>query len=525
MSINPLKAAQTIASNYQSYLSTTFRLQDQALQEQFLAKLSDTDRFIKGPLLEVTPAFKTGASIADLIKEGILAAEFASLSSELLPQNRPLYWHQEQAIRKLVSQGRNIVVCTGTGSGKTETFIIPILNHLLREKEQGTLGPGVRALLLYPMNALANDQLMRLRQLLKNCPDITFGRYTGETETKQAEAREKYCKIYQREPLPNELIAREQMWQSPPHILLTNYAMLEYLLLRPQDNVFFDGALARYWRFLVIDEAHIYSGARGIEIAMLLRRLKDRVVSGEQGKLQCIATSATLGSDRDNKQQIVDFARQLFGENFAWEEEDERKCDVVEAVRLPLVESYRSWGKPAPWIYGAWEALINQNLSLDELIPKMTRAGREAGIPGPELDRAAAAGRKDGWQTFLHEILAGDAYLLRLQQELQEKPRLLQELPGLLGLATPAALETVVSLVNLANQARPHKDSQALLPARFHFFVRALEGAYISLWPEKKLYLARRENVTVHGQEYRAFEIAVCRQCGALYLVGFQGKK
>ena len=84
--------------------------------------------------------------------------------------------------------------------------------------------------------------------------------------------------MYQREPLANELVSRQQMWASPPHILLTNYAMLEYLLLRPRDNVFFDGDFAINWRFLVIDEAHTYTGAKGIEMAMLLRRLKDRVV-------------------------------------------------------------------------------------------------------------------------------------------------------------------------------------------------------------------------------------------------------
>ena len=94
--------------------------------------------------------------------------------------DRPLYLHQEQAIRKITA-GRNVIVASGTGSGKTESFLLPILDALSAEQARGTLGPGVRALLLYPMNALANDQIKRLRQLLARAPHITFGRYVGDT--------------------------------------------------------------------------------------------------------------------------------------------------------------------------------------------------------------------------------------------------------------------------------------------------------------------------------------------------------
>ena len=142
----------------------------------------------------------------------------------------------------LFERRRNLIVATGTGSGKTESFLIPILNHLLCEEETGTLvQPGVRALLLYPMNALANDQLKRLRTLLENCPAITFGRYIGETRDTRAHALQQFREEWHAEPLPNELLARVEMQENPPHLLLTNYAMLEYLLLRPQDTSLFDG--------------------------------------------------------------------------------------------------------------------------------------------------------------------------------------------------------------------------------------------------------------------------------------------
>ena len=314
MALDPVKTTQVITQSYLDYLSTTFHLKQPDLQNQFHQSLSNPGGFVKGPILEATPPFENGSTIEELIQDGTLSERFRLLRSDALPLDRPLYLHQELAIRQAVRGDRNPVAATGTGSGKTETFLVPTLNPLFREEVGGTLGAGVRALLLYPMNALANDQTTRLRKLLKNYPRIQFGRYTGETERDYDKAEKKYLQMFKHRPYPNELIARRQMWDTPPHILLTNYAMLEYLLLRPDDNVFFDGQLADYWKFLVIDEAHTYTGAKGIEMAMLLRRLKDRVVAGEPGRLQCVLTSATLASGED-LQDVAEFAQQLVSEH------------------------------------------------------------------------------------------------------------------------------------------------------------------------------------------------------------------
>lgn len=526
MSINPVKATEAIEDNYRNYLSTTFHFQDPQLQQQLQEILREKGRFVKGPILEATPSFQTGASLADLVKEGLLSSEFCHLFTSALPADRQLYLHQEKAIRKLVTGKRNIVVSTGTGSGKTETFLIPVLDSLFKEVEKGTLGPGVRALLLYPMNALANDQLKRLRLLLAGYPRITFGRYTGETEKEYQKALDKYRRIIGQDPLENELISRDQMWQKPPHILLTNYAMLEYLLLRPVDNVFFDGTYAAQWRFLIIDEAHTYSGAKGIEMAMLLRRLKDRVAGGQKGKLQCIATSATLGGGKDSYPQIVEFAWRLFGEDFEWVEGDERCQDVVEATRLPLLTGSSGWGSPTPRVYQEWEEIIEQEQPLEETLVELRQSGQRAGVPEEELDRAIETGRKQGLQAFLDEVLRGDQALLSLQRELQQGPRLLLDLPPSLVLDNTAeAVEVVVSLVNLANQAKIEKEHQSLLPARYHVFVRAIEGAYVSLGQDKSLYLERHEVINKNGEEYRVFEVATCRQCGVVYLVGQRENK
>src|SRR4051812_17670801 len=148
-------------------------MNNNSIQKQFETLLSEKGKFVKGPYLEITNPYKQGCSLENLIDEGIISPFMTSLNQEEIPKDRPLYTHQEKAIRKAI-QKRNFIVATGTGSGKTESFVLPILNDLFREKEQGTLGPGVRALLIYPMNALANDQVKRLRTLLESTPEITF---------------------------------------------------------------------------------------------------------------------------------------------------------------------------------------------------------------------------------------------------------------------------------------------------------------------------------------------------------------
>jgi hypothetical protein len=519
VSIDPIKATEAINRRYLNYLATTFYLNDDQLRQAFHEELHRPGRFVKGPILEATPPFMEGATLQDFINDGILSGSFSKLESESLPLKRPLYRHQETAIRKIIAENRNVVVATGTGSGKTEIFIVPILNHLLRQKERGELGAGVRALLLYPMNALANDQLSRLRKLLHNCPEITFGRYTGETEDTQKAASDAYKKMFNEDPLPNELLSREQMRVTPPHILLTNYAMLEYLLLRPDDNVFFDGAYAGNWRFLVLDEAHTYAGAKGIEIAMLIRRLKDRVVKSEPGRLLCVATSATLGKGEEDYAGVALFAQRLFGETF-------KEKDVVGASRRQMAQDHRGWGRPDPQVYLDWQAIVEKNLTAEITLRHLLESGRKAGIPERLLDAAEAkSGGRHDIQCFLYEVLKGDHNLIILQKELEKQPRYLLEVAGEI-FPESAALDgyqagrLAAALVDLAVKARPGGEDQALLPARYHVFIRAIEGAYLSLAPQRQLFLARHEKVRQGAKEYQVAELATCTGCSAPYLVG-----
>ena len=278
---------------------------------------------LRVPYPEASRSFKTSLNARALAEEC-----FPSNSQGLLPAliEQKLYVHQERAIRQTHIDHQNVVVATGTASGKTECFLYPILFELHRQHLAGKLRePGVRALILYPMNALANDQRERLGNICaalgKANSDFmpTFGQYIGQTPRNSYDHR-RNAQGRQEERLPGELVFREEMRNTPPHILLTNYSMLEYLLIRPEDSSLFDVGRGRHWQFVVLDEAHQYRGTRGMEMGMLVRRLKQRLHDGgRQDPFLCIATSATLASGEgdEDKKAVAEFATELFGEPFS----------------------------------------------------------------------------------------------------------------------------------------------------------------------------------------------------------------
>ena len=315
---------EKICQRYENYLKTSFFFKKPELRASFQAALQEEGSLLKGPYSEPALGFETGSSARALAREA-----FPDESEDLLPAliDGPLYVHQERAVRATTHiDGRNVVVATGTASGKTESFLYPILFDLYRQHLAGELEePGVRAMILYPMNALANDQRARLGEILRSLQNeksgfaLTFGQYIGQTPENKRDKR-RNAATREEERLPGEIVFREEMRNRPPHILLTNYSMLEYLLIRPDDSLLFDGGRGAHWRFIVLDEAHQYRGARGMEMGMLIRRLKQRLRhGGRQDPFRCIATSATISSGRGekDKQVVAEFAEELFGEPFS----------------------------------------------------------------------------------------------------------------------------------------------------------------------------------------------------------------
>ena len=447
-SFDPLATSTLIVEGYRRYLKSLLAVRDPGIAAALDHEIAQS-RLTKGPLLEAAPPYQDGATLADLVAEGVLNPAFPGLTSPAVPLDRPLYLHQEQAIRK-ISMGRNVIVATGTGSGKTESFLLPILDALTAEQAAGTLGPGVRALLLYPMNALANDQIKRLREALAGAPHITFGRYVGDTPRTAREAAETFAVLNPGQPrLPNELLSRAEMRDSPPHLLLTNYAMLEYLLLRPADIELFEGVHGGHWRFIAVDEAHVYDGARAAELAMLLRRLRDRVTGGRP--LRCIATSATVGDDPG---AVTEFARRLFDAVFEWAPDDPSRQDLVRATTRVMPQG-PFWGPLDPASY----LFIARAADPDSEVLRLAEA---RGVPG----------YGDAVTTLAHERRIAD-----LRALLAARPRPFPELAAELFDPGIDREQALAALVTAGARVRDGSGT-AVLSARYHLFTRASEGAY-----------------------------------------------
>ena len=208
-----------------------------------------------------------------------------------------LYTHQLEAVKQ-VNAGKSIIVSSGTGSGKTECFLYPMLNQLLRTEDEKSLKePGVRVLMIYPMNALVKDQLKRIVELLKRQDLITVGMYTSQTPNSYDEGKLDPWAIdtsaggTANKPYKCMRASRKDIRQSPPHILITNYSMLEYMMLRSKDHAIFD---TNKLKAIVLDEAHLYTGNLANDINMLIRRTLLRM-NKEHGEIRFYATSATIG--------------------------------------------------------------------------------------------------------------------------------------------------------------------------------------------------------------------------------------
>ncbi|WP_369068359.1 DEAD/DEAH box helicase [Kineococcus terrestris] len=311
----PTVQAEDVRGSLLDYLTTTFALADEDARAALTDFLTDPESgLFKGPYVRLRLPFRP--------------ADEGWRESLDWYSGFPPYGHQAAAFHRLSSANLGpakpwplpTLVTTGTGSGKTEAFLIPILDHVLRAKRAGET--GTKAVVLYPMNALANDQAKRLTQLLTTDPGlagVTAALYTGQkggTRTKVT--------------VDGLITDRAVIRSDPPDILLTNYKMLDQLLLRADDASLWAKS-AHSLRYLVLDEFHTYDGAQGTDVSMLLRRLglalKSHWKDGDErltaedrqrplGRITPVATSATLG-DKGDPEAMLHFATTVFGEEFA----------------------------------------------------------------------------------------------------------------------------------------------------------------------------------------------------------------
>ncbi len=283
-----------LIQNYAAYIDSFINIRDPRIAGFVRNSLKDGLLWPE-PLIGLNPAFESGRWIDELVRDGVLhpacAQVFRVDKGKTSPQGKPLrlHLHQDEAVR-IARQGHNYVLTTGTGSGKSMAYIVPIVDHVLRHGS----GHGVTAIVVYPMNALANSQYGELEKFLcSGYPDgrgpVRFRRYTGQ-ESDEEKA---------------EIIA------NPPDILLTNYVMLELILTRPQESRLIQAAQGL--RFLVLDELHTYRGRQGADVALLVRRVCDRLAADH---LQFVGTSATLagnGTRAEQRREVAAIAGRMFG--------------------------------------------------------------------------------------------------------------------------------------------------------------------------------------------------------------------
>ncbi len=279
--------------DYESYIRSFITIHDRPIRD-YVERSLNSGLLWPEPLIQLNPSFEQGESVDSFVSRGLLHSDCSRIFRIKADQRDPglplcLHRHQSDAV-VVAGEGRNYVLTTGTGSGKSLAYILPITDYVLR---QGS-GKGIRAIVVYPMNALANSQYGELTKFLchgfsDGRGPVTFAKYTGQESDEER----------------NAIIA------NPPDILLTNYVMLELILTRPSEQGLVNAAHGL--RFLVLDELHTYRGRQGADVGLLVRRVADRMAVD---KLQCIGTSATLagtGSFEQQRMEVADVASKLFG--------------------------------------------------------------------------------------------------------------------------------------------------------------------------------------------------------------------
>jgi Lhr-like helicase len=293
---NVFQFRDQLVAEYSAFSRSFVRIKAPDIRRE-IATQYDVGRYWPEPLIQINPNYQRKGSVQSLVQEGVLHPACAEIfqvgKTEGRPQALHLYTHQLQALAKGQSQ-TSFVVTTGTGSGKSLSFFIPIIDRILKNKATDPK-PRTRAIIIYPMNALANSQLEELDKFLHGYAPgqqpFTVKRYTGQEKSAE----------------------RQAIADNPPDILLTNFMMLELILTRFDED---DRRVVEHCHgleFLVLDELHTYRGRQGADVALLVRRLRERLAATQ---LICIGTSATMsstGTQADRNKTVAEVASKLFG--------------------------------------------------------------------------------------------------------------------------------------------------------------------------------------------------------------------
>ena len=601
---NPISVFNTLREMYLRYLDSPFDLRYPDLVQERRDLIDQNGRIYRYPLIEPVPAYRRCNATFDQIAHTVLdptsptglgneLADFVALG--LFPTARQPYTHQRDSFAESVVQHHDVIVTTGTGSGKTECFFLPIAAALIRESANW-LAPGnpdprrdwwrhftmqgqrrrwaprvsqrahetrpaaMRALILYPLNALVEDQLSRLREGFdgpsvrtwlnnhRNGNRFYFGRYTGRTPvsgkrtpTKRGDLRDELRSIDQDAQRVagtraegffqsldgSEMWSRWDMQESPPDILVTNYSMLNIMLMRAVESPIFDQT--RAWLeadpshvfHLIVDELHTYRGTAGTEVAYLLRAMFDRLgLVPDSDQLRIIASSASL----DDAPSGLDYLESFFSR-------DRNRFRVISGdIEPPDPNAATTISTHASSLRQLDQTVVAASGSIDE------PAARDfnANVGGPNLVDGATAERI--LAAALEHIHAPDAIRVACASPddlTQMTPRTPQEIAQSLFPQLPEdeAREAVSGLLAGLSQSR-HASGEAPLVMRAHLFFRNLQGMWICTDPQCNAAPPRQGQCLGGRLHYvprltcdcgsRVLELLYCESCGEIFFGGYR---
>jgi superfamily II DNA/RNA helicase len=463
---NIFKLHKEILDDYKLYIDSFINIADERILST-VKKDFDSGNLYPEPLIQFNPSFESGGSVEDLVSKGVLSKEFNNVFYDAENKSWEIYKHQTEAITK-GNEGKGFVVTSGTGSGKSLTYISTIFNYLFRN----TAKPGIKAIIVYPLNALINSQELALngfeenyRKRTGNSFSFTFAKYTGQE--KQAD--------------------RDKVIANPPDILLTNYMMLELLMVRKADeslrNSFLDNI-----EFLVYDELHVYKGRQGADVSLLNRRIK---AAAKNKNIICIGTSATMatGSVNEQKVEVAKVASRFFDGSFHHD-------DVI-------VESL--------------------TYSTKEIIP--TREQLVNAFHTPIHDRSRNAILENPIAIWLERTIAirneGIHKRRNEPQSLKSISTTFSELIGINALECEQKLiEILVWAESLNIQSAKDKKKDTVLPFKLHQFISQTGYVYVTLEDADKRYITLEPNpfVKLGEDEVPVFQTVFSRVSGIEFI-------
>ena len=464
-----------LIDDYREFTGSFVDIHDKNIREHVAERMARGYQW-PDPWLSLNPNFASGGTITDLIAEGLLHPECERIFR--LKDDNPdgpvlrLHQHQREAV-EAARTGSSYVLTTGTGSGKSLAYIIPIVDRVLAAKAAGTYRPGIKAIVVYPMNALANSQLRELQKFLTigypEGPPVTFDRYTGQESAED----------------------RARIIANPPDILLTNYVMLELVLTRPRDRGLIEAARGLW--FLVLDELHTYRGRQGADVALLVRRLRDTC---DAATVQCIGTSATMtteGDAADQRRAVAEVATTLFG--------------------VPV--------QPGHVIGETLERITDPAAIAPDALRR-----RISDPPPPEEFAAFTA---DPLATWIEEVFGFEPGSPAASPQRRRRPPTLPEAARQLAEQTGTEQATCAAAIKDALQA----GSRIINPAtgrpvfafRLHQFLSKGDNVYVTLEPPATRHVTSTYQVTAPGADSDPdapqrilVPTAFCRECGQDYL-------